>query len=978
MKILDSYALLRSSPRQKGRVKLMKVKLMTSVVSMVLSVLWIVGVTPASAATGDPVLINEVLASHSGTDDTEYVELYGTPGTSLLGLSIIVVEGDASVAGTIDRRFDFKAFHEIGANGFFLLGNCAGVPSNYGETPDASISTNDLENSSLTVALVETSSISGGSVTGSEVVRDAVALTDGGAGDTFFFGAPVIGPDGPFFPAGARRVTDGIDTDTAADWVIASFSLPGANTPTGGGFDGCAPIPLSIPEIQGDSRRSDFEGEVVITSGVVTLYSSNGRDFWLQDPDGDGDTATSDGIVVDDGGFLPGPPEVGDWIEITAVVEEQQFGNALPLTRLDAPSGVTILSSGNPLPAPVQLGDLPDESMPDGELFWEPLEGMLVSVENAPVVAPTNQFGEFGMLTKDDAKPGSGFFPQKQQILVRELSHEPNVIDYNPERIMVDDTSLDAPIVVMPGDRVRSLVGVVDYTFSMYKLQPASYDVFTHDLPNLPASTRSGPNGDTVITTFNVENLFDLELNTPDNVDVFGQVGFDPGSAWGPPATQNNTLVRKPEVCQGDNDPSDTFDPALQWIGLGNNVFSGLGTHTVICGNTSGLIISEYIEGSSLNKALEIYNGTGSAVNLGASNVTVQIFFNGSTSAGQTISLSGTLADGDVFVLANPGADPAILAVTDQTSGGVLFNGDDAITLNIGGKDDAGSTPTPEELETQLAKLALAIEVELGLPEILVVQEVENTGILQVLGDRVNAATGTGYVATSFETSDGRGIEVGFLWDADRVALLNAFQMSGPGVEQWFGPSSPSPGREPLVGVFDIEGQTVTIIGNHFKSKGGDDPLYGINWPPFRVTEIQRKGQARVVRDFVNGILDSDPDARVMVTGDLNDFQFGEPGEDGIGSEPGHPVSIVEGSGTEVPLINLLNLEKPAEAYTFVFDGNSQVLDHMLVSPALLSHVVGADILHFNAGFPGVLGEDASTPLRASDHDPVEGRFRLR
>ena len=50
---------------------------------------------PASAATGDPVLINEVLASHSGTDDTEFAELFGTPGYSLNGLSLIVIEGDA-------------------------------------------------------------------------------------------------------------------------------------------------------------------------------------------------------------------------------------------------------------------------------------------------------------------------------------------------------------------------------------------------------------------------------------------------------------------------------------------------------------------------------------------------------------------------------------------------------------------------------------------------------------------------------------------------------------------------------------------------------------------------------------------------------------------------------------------------------------------------------------------------------------------
>jgi predicted extracellular nuclease len=175
------------------------------------------------------------------------------------------------------------------------------------------------------------------------------------------------------------------------------------------------------------------------------------------------------------------------------------------------------------------------------------------------------------------------------------------------------------------------------------------------------------------------------------------------------------------------------------------------------------------------------------------------------------------------------------------------------------------------------------------------------------------------------------------------------------------------------VGVFEVEGRTITIVGNHFKSKGGDDPLFGVNWPPIRITEEQRKAQARVVRDFVNSILDADPDTLVMVTGDLNDFQFSEPDE-GID----HPVAILEGVEGGVPLTNLLNLEKDDERYTYVYDGNSQVLDHMLVSPALYDLFVGGDVLHFNASFPDDLGGDASTPLRASDHDALEGRFNFR
>ena len=253
------------------------------------------------------------------------------------------------------------------------------------------------------------------------------------------------------------------------------------------------PPVVTIMEIQGSDQYSPYDGQVVETSGVVTLFTADGGNFWLQDPSGDGDSLTSDGIFASGGGYPDeGPrPDVGDFIRIIAQVDEQQFGNALPLTRLRDPALIEILSSGHPLPAPVSLNDLPNETLAEGISFWEPLEGMLVQVENAPVVAATSPYGEFGMLTKRDAKPGSGFYPQTQQILIRNLGGE--VVDYNPERIMVDDSSLNEAITVMPGDRVRSLMGVVDYTFGMYKLQPATFDVKTHRLPKLPASTRSKP-----------------------------------------------------------------------------------------------------------------------------------------------------------------------------------------------------------------------------------------------------------------------------------------------------------------------------------------------------------------------------------------------------------------------------------------------------------------------------------------------------
>jgi len=94
------------------------------------------------------------------------------------------------------------------------------------------------------------------------------------------------------------------------------------------------------------------------------------------------------------------------------------------------------------------------------------------------------------------------------------------------------------------------------------------------------------------------------------------------------------------------------------------------------------LFFSEYIEGSSNNKALEIFNGTGTAIDLGGYNV--QMFFNGSASAGLTINLSGTVANADVFVLAQSSATATILAQAGQTNGSGWFNGDDAVVLRKG------------------------------------------------------------------------------------------------------------------------------------------------------------------------------------------------------------------------------------------------------------------------------------------------------
>jgi predicted extracellular nuclease len=162
--------------------------------------------------------------------------------------------------------------------------------------------------------------------------------------------------------------------------------------------------------------------------------------------------------------------------------------------------------------------------------------------------------------------------------------------------------------------------------------------------------------------------------------------------------------------------------------------------------------------------------------------------------------------------------------------------------------------------------------------------------------------------------------------------------------------------RKPLVGEFTFNGHKLFVAVNHFKSKSGDDSLFGHSQPPVLYTEVQRKQQAQVVNEFVDDILALDPNANVIVLGDLNDFQFSE--------------SISDVLAADI-LTNLANTLPITEQYTYLYVGNSQVLDHILVSGNLFDNAyVGSDIVHVNAEF-------AYSSQRPSDHDPVVATFTL-
>jgi predicted extracellular nuclease len=274
-------------------------------------------------------------------------------------------------------------------------------------------------------------------------------------------------------------------------------------------------------------------------------------------------------------------------------------------------------------------------------------------------------------------------------------------------------------------------------------------------------------------------------------------------------------------------------------------------------------------------------------------------------------------------------------------------------------------------------------------PDLVAIEEIQdddgptNTSVTSatttwnMLVAAISAAGGPAYQFRQIDPVDdadggepGGNIRVGFLFRTDRGlefvdrpggAPTSATSVidhpSGPRLSASPGRVDPAnaawtASRKPLAGEFRMRGKKVFVIVNHFNSKGGDEPLFGRFQPPERSSEVQRHAQAEVVNDFVDDILDADGNANVIVLGDINDFEFSE------------TVSILEGG----VLGSLMNTLPKSERYSYDFEGNSQVLDQILVSEGLERFRIDYDVVHVNS----------EVADQASDHDPQVAKLDLR
>lgn len=291
--------------------------------------------------------------------------------------------------------------------------------------------------------------------------------------------------------------------------------------------------------------------------------------------------------------------------------------------------------------------------------------------------------------------------------------------------------------------------------------------------------------------------------------------------------------------------------------------------------------------------------------------------------------------------------------------------------------------------QARIDAVAGQITLNMAAPHIVSLQEIQdNNGAtndgtvgadltLSRLAAAVNAqAPGRNYAWLTVNPQNnadggqpGGNIRQAFLYDTTRVSFsgvvggaldaITPIAAAGGQVSFNLGAGRVDPGnaafassRKPLVTEFTVDGVQLIVIANHFNSKGGDEPLYQPDQPPDRPSEVQRLAQAQALAAFVSSVLAINPNANIVLTGDLNDFQFAD------------TLAPLSAAG----LTNLMNLLPAGERYTYSFDGNAQALDHMFVSANLLANAAWAfDVVHANSEFID----------QVSDHDPLLLRLDL-
>ncbi|KAI5923753.1 endonuclease/exonuclease/phosphatase family protein [Camillea tinctor] len=422
--------------------------------------------------------------------------------------------------------------------------------------------------------------------------------------------------------------------------------------------------------------------------------------------------------------------------------------------------------------------------------------------------------------------------------------------------------------------------------------------------------------------------------------------------------------IESPRAVARPNQYGDTWVVG-NWATTGDNERTGL-TNSLGDGNPEAIIISNPLDGSDnptdgkLGDKLEDITGIVTQVYgfysiLPLTNITVVSTLSPAAAGPTTLTSSGTCAGltvGSYNVENTYAGDTAHIAALARHIAEFMQAPDLLFVQEI--QDDNGET-NDGTVDSGATLAALADAVQALRPDV---------GYNYTYVSPVNNADGG---------APGGNIRVAYLYRPEVLRLQegvagNATQANEvlPGPALKYNPGLIDPlneawanSRKPLVAAWEtVDGSNATLftVNVHWGSKGGSSSLHGDARPPVNKGVEKRSAQAEVTASFISSLLSADPSAHILTAGDFNEFAFAEPVAR-FASLSGL-TDLDEAAGTPA-----------AERYTYLYDMNSQELDHVFASPATAAKVQGFEHIHVNTW----LSYDDQT----SDHDPSVGRFDI-
>ncbi|MGC8203478.1 ExeM/NucH family extracellular endonuclease [Aliiroseovarius sp. PTFE2010] len=956
------------------------------------------------------VVLNELAVNTSGTD-WEFAELYGEPGHSLDGLTLVVVRGDDSTVGSVYRAFDLTG-HEIGANGYFLLASPQ-AELTFGLTADYAIGNDSFVNDTSTFLLVQDFTGAVGDdldtdddgnldITPYGAVLDSVALIDATADDRAYSGA-VVGPDGSYMAAGATRSPDG-----TGDWVMTDFSDEATYSPTVAEVALVADARLN--EIHYDNAGADVGEfvEVRVNAGAdvsglsVALYNgSNGADYdsaalSTMEMTTDG---TFDYYVWSPSSIQNGAPDGFALIEAGTVVEFLSYEGTMTATS-GAAAGMTSTDIGVAETSSTDLGqslwrdadgvwqgpadETPGEANDDGGSGGGATEALISAVQGSgdggamvgeTVIVEAIVVGDFQDGDADTLRDLQGFFLQEEAAdSDGDASTSEGIFVYEGTGDFITDVAL--------GDRVL-VTGVVSEYFGQTQIVATGVEVIAAGAVsdvNTMAAHISVDGIDAVTTDDSGNYVPDLEayegmlvtiddtltVNELYQLDRFNEMRLTAGD--------------RPEQFTQSNDPDvAAYDAYQQQTGSDEIVYDdGLNfqNQSILSDvDLNGDGVFDTSDGFTMGDTVTGLTGV------------IGYSWAGSSSSPATWRVRSVEEGANTFVDTDTREDtvPAVGGDLKVVSFNVLNY---FVTIDASGAStDLGFDPrgadTAEEFARQTEKLVgtlLDTDADVfGLVELEnQFAEGASDNAIATLVSEMNATLGSDiydWVRPGADHVGDDAIAVGMIYDASAVSVVpgtvdyltdadldalgyGALDDDGLGVFEGAGTN-----RSPLTAEFiDLgTGEDFSVTVTHMKSKGsGEGTNADIGDGAGASNEMRSEGV-----EVMQAWLDARADADSLVLGDFNAYAA----ED--------PIDLMAAEG----YVNLEEFFNPG-ATTYVFDGQTGTLDYAFGSSDIMDNVTGAEAWHINSSEPGAIDYntdfgrdtamfDGDVPYRTSDHDPI-------